>query len=783
RTIMYQRPLRAIAWVLGFSLLATAEGEAQSLLHLKKRSETARLTGDDGAPRTFTRRTLDEQRLYRLVEFSARPTIDDIGDLKARGARVVAEVPDTGLIIVAPPDIDLGGLDLVQVEQMTADDKLSPEIDLTAARPEGDLLRPFRQPDPFLVQFHLDLDAASAARILDATRVRILSHPQLLNEHYLIEATPEQLIELAEWDEVAYIFPASTDLTDGAQVHVCSGALTGSGLAAGQQVNRVGDGWAPGRVPTTLQYGFGTLSAKVDNNRVKSEARRALDEWAKYIQVTFTEGTNLAAARTLAFRFGRGSTGVPQPFDGPGRTLAYAYYPSPPNPEPAAGDLYFDDDENWQFGGADIDVFSVVLHELGHSLGLGHSDATGDVMYPYYRRATALSAGDVAAIRTMYATRTAGGTPTPPTPPTTPVSNPVIRVDSATSSGTAASPAAIIRGTASHGSGITRVTWVNARGGSGTATGTTAWNTLVPLQTGDNQITLTALATAGTSASQVITVTLKAPETPVTLNITNPPTSTVTTAAVAVSGTAAHTGGIARVTWVNARGGSGTATGTTSWSTTIPLQAGENQISVTAVGTSGGTTAKSIVVTYRAPETPVTLSIVAPTAGRQVSSTTVAVTGTAAHPSGLARITWTNARGGSGTASGTSNWLATVPLQSGDNLITVTAVATGGGTVSRTVSVNFRPVDTTAPSLIIQTPGSSAVAATSSSLSVTGVATDNVAVTEVTWQNSTGGAGSAQGTANWRATIPLMVGVNTVTIRARDAAGNVGTRSMVVTRR
>jgi hypothetical protein len=31
--------------------------------------------------------------------------------------------------------------------------------------------------------------------------------------------------------------------------------------------------------------------------------------------------------------------------------------------------------------------------------------------------------------------------------------------------------------------------------------------------------------------------------------------------------------------------------------------------------------------------------------------------------------------------------------------------------------------------------------------------------------------------------IPLMVGVNTVTIRARDAAGNIATRSMVVTRR
>jgi hypothetical protein len=75
------------------------------------------------------------------------------------------------------------------------------------------------------------------------------------------------------------------------------------------------------------------------------------------------------------------------------------------------------------------------------------------------------------------------------------------------------------------------------------------------------------------------------------------------------------------------------------------------------------------------------------------------------------------------------------------------------------------------------------VASTSSALIATGVASDNVAVTEVTWQTSTGGAGTAQGTSNWRAMIPLMVGVNTVTIRARDAAGNIGTRSMVVTRR
>lgn len=786
---MDQRPLRAITWVLGFSLLATAEGEAQSLLHLKKRSEAARLTGDDGAPRRGIRRTLDDQRSHRLVEFTARPTIDDMAELKARGARVVAEVPDTGLIIAAPQDIDLGGLDLVQAGQMTADDKLSPEIDLTDARGERGLLAPFRQPDPVLVQFHLDVDPASATRILDATRVRVLSHPQLLNEHYLIEATAAQLVELAEWDEVAYIFPASTDLTDGSPVHVCTGALTGSGLTAGQQIARVGDGWAPGKVPTTLKYAFGTLSAKLDNTKVKSESRRAMAEWARYIQVTFNEDTNLAAPRTLAYRFGKGSTGVPQPFDGPGKVLAYTYYPAPPNPEPAAGDLYFDDDEAWQFmaesgsstGG--IDFFSVALHELGHALGLGHSDSTNDVMYPYYRRATVLSSGDVAAIRDMYATRTdTGTTPPPPTTPPAPT-NPAIKVESAVAGGTASSPTATIKGTAAHSSGIAKVTWANNRGGSGTATGTTAWTATVPLQTGENQITLTAFSVAGTTATQVVTGTVKAPETPVTLNITNAPAGPVTTASVPVNGTAAHASGIARVTWVNSRGGSGIATGTTAWSASIPLLTGDNTITFTAVATAGGTTAKSIVVTYRLPETPVTLTIQNPAPGAIVTTANVTASGVAAHASGIARVTWVNARGGSGTASGTTSWSAGIPLQTGDNLLTITAVATAGTTVAKTVTVIYRQADTTAPSLTIQTPGMSASSATTSSLTVAGVASDNLEVTQVSWQNSTGSSGTAQGTAKWRATVPLMLGVNTVTIRARDAAGNVASRSIIVTRR
>jgi hypothetical protein len=55
---------------------------------------------------------------------------------------------------------------------------------------------------------------------------------------------------------------------------------------------------------------------------------------------------------------------------------------------------------------------------------------------------------------------------------------------------------------------------------------------------------------------------------------------------------------------------------------------------------------------------------------------------------------------------------------------------------------------------------------------------------EVTWVNSTGPSGSADGTVNWAVReIPLLIGDNRITIRAKDAAGNVGWRAVVVTRR
>ncbi len=90
--------------------------------------------------------------------------------------------------------------------------------------------------------------------------------------------------------------------------------------------------------------------------------------------------------------------------------------------------------------------------------------------------------------------------------------------------------------------------------------------------------------------------------------------------------------------------------------------------------------------------------------------------------------------------------------------------------------------DTTPPSVTIVSPGSSIVSAYSSTLVFSGTATDDVGVTAIKWTTSTGGSGTAYGTTQWSAAIPLLMGTNVVTVRAYDAAGNAGWRAVTVVR-
>lgn len=90
--------------------------------------------------------------------------------------------------------------------------------------------------------------------------------------------------------------------------------------------------------------------------------------------------------------------------------------------------------------------------------------------------------------------------------------------------------------------------------------------------------------------------------------------------------------------------------------------------------------------------------------------------------------------------------------------------------------------DLTPPSIVITVPTTASEYATSSaSISLEGVATDDVGVSEVTWSNNLGGSGTATGTTSWSiAAIALQPGRNTITVTVRDTANKVTSASLVV---
>jgi hypothetical protein len=93
------------------------------------------------------------------------------------------------------------------------------------------------------------------------------------------------------------------------------------------------------------------------------------------------------------------------------------------------------------------------------------------------------------------------------------------------------------------------------------------------------------------------------------------------------------------------------------------------------------------------------------------------------------------------------------------------------------------PADTTLPVVTITGPTNAATHATGTTpLSMSGTASDNVGVTQVTWVNDRGGSGTATGTTSWSVSgVALQSGANVLTVTARDAAGNTSTDTLTVT--
>jgi tripartite motif-containing protein 71 len=145
-----------------------------------------------------------------------------------------------------------------------------------------------------------------------------------------------------------------------------------------------------------------------------------------------------------------------------------------------------------------------------------------------------------------------------------------------------------------------------------------------------------------------------------------------------------------------------------------------------------------------------------------------------------ASVTWSNSRGGSGTCIGTGNWTApAIPLKPGTNTLTVTARDGYGGSATDILYITCY-----APSITITSPTTQAsYITTSSTVGVSGTASDDVAVSSVTWTNDRGGSGTCSGTTGWSASgIALQSGKNVLTFTAHDSGGNTNSATLLVFR-
>ena len=152
--------------------------------------------------------------------------------------------------------------------------------------------------------------------------------------------------------------------------------------------------------------------SRLTKRDIDSTVTEAFRMWAEASGLEFTarpQGKVDIEIRFESYEHGDGDA-----FDGSGGTLAHAYFPQ------FGGDIHMDSSESWTIRTVrGTNLLQTMTHEIGHSLGLSHSDVRDSIMAPFYRqydpaRPPGLTRDDVKAVQALYGPHLAKPTSQPP---------------------------------------------------------------------------------------------------------------------------------------------------------------------------------------------------------------------------------------------------------------------------------------------------------------------------------------------------------------------------------